>query len=282
MKKILMISMLFLQMGFASNAVARERLRLEMNDMHSRGQQVIGLRQEIRRQYPRKFLRGNTLIAVRVIAKSRQGGGIARLMVDGIEQDRKRIMGNPGDFNRPRPYTFDRFRLENYGSSNGPWRLRLRGNIKIRRIVVIIDGRAGGGGGGGGGGRGGRVRTVNVSVPLSCYSGTNQTCALNFNLANYAPELRGARVVDMSLNFNYFSFPDRAHYGCQTATTANLNPAKTSDFQQSGGRKALWWNARYSGTNVSLRSGSTGWGSCGGNTCGGCLDYINATVQYRR
>ncbi len=115
---------------------------------HTRGPSKIFLKQEIKRINPGINLQNKKIVSVRMVAKSKHGQGTAQLMVNGRMKDQSRIYGTPREFNRPGPRTFDRFDLVNRGGSQGAWQIHLRGNIKVRKVVVTIERRRGGNGGG--------------------------------------------------------------------------------------------------------------------------------------
>lgn len=116
-----------------------ERLVIDLFDRVFRGQnQRIFLRQELQRNYPRLDLERYDLIRVRLEAKSQAGHGQASLEVGHREKDRRGIPGNPGDFHRPGGHY--PIILENYDDQDrGAWQIRLDGNIKVDRVVVVLE-----------------------------------------------------------------------------------------------------------------------------------------------
>lgn len=132
--------------GRPGGPIAQQRLILEMGDAHYRGQNTIFLKREIKARYPHLRLVNFDIKRVRVVAKSRHGRGQVSLMVGGVEADRATIYGTPQDFHVDRPYTFDRIVMQNFHRSQGAWQLALRGNIKVRRVVVVVNRSRGGGG----------------------------------------------------------------------------------------------------------------------------------------
>lgn len=146
-------------------ADGRQRLVLHLGDAHYRGDNTIFLRRELNAQYPHLRLQGADLLRVRVVGKSRHGRGQASLEVGGYEVDRATLGGVPADFHNDVPYTFSRVDLMNNYDSRGPWQIKLRGNIKVRRVVVIVQTRGGSGPG----------RTV--SVECSSWGNAYATCA---------------------------------------------------------------------------------------------------------
>lgn len=146
----------------APSAFARENFTLQLNDQETNGSATLALRQLLQQQHN---LNTNNyqLVGVRLVAKSRQGQGSARLKVGNWESNDKRVLGNPQDFNRPGAGTFDQIDFaNNAGNDNGVWQILLQGNIKTRKVVVVLD-RHGGGGGGGGGIRYQEVRCDSIN-----------------------------------------------------------------------------------------------------------------------
>ena len=164
MKKTLLIPVVLSLLGFTLSAEARrgdrgvrddygynrgrapqtERLVVRMGDAHYRGQgNVIYLKRELKKEYPRLNLRNMKLESVRLVAKTKRGRGSAELVVDGREKDRSRVSGYPEDFHSSRPRTFDRVNLSNYGRSKGTWQIHLHGNFKVRKVVVFVKEKRG-------------------------------------------------------------------------------------------------------------------------------------------
>lgn len=145
-KNLAMMACAFL---IGQSAFARENFTLELNDRETTGNAVIQLKLLLQQQHninPANF----RFIGARLVAKSRQGQGTAQLVVGNWASYEQRVQGNPADYNRPGPGTFDRIDFGNdSGDDRGVWQIHLRGNIKTRKVVVVLD-RGGGGGGGGG------------------------------------------------------------------------------------------------------------------------------------
>ncbi len=128
----------------------RERLVLEMND-HLKGFNILKLKQELKYQYPGISPRNLELNAVKLVAKSKGGKGKATLIVGQNASRTQTIGGHPADFHHPSAYTFSKLRLQNPSyDSKGKWQIELQGNIKIKRVVLIVK----------------MSRTVNISIPM--------------------------------------------------------------------------------------------------------------------
>ena len=111
-------------------------LEYPVGQRHFRGDNTIGIRRELRRQHginPQNF----RIKAIKVVAKSKHGGGLAYFSVGPNETMDKYINGRPNAFHRPGG--FHRIRFANPGQgSRGPWQLHMQGNIKVKKIVVKL------------------------------------------------------------------------------------------------------------------------------------------------
>lgn len=117
----------------------RERVVLEMYDAHYRGRgQIIPLKRTLKNQYPGFRLNQYNLLKVRLVAKSKHGRGSATLLTAHQEQQRGNIDGYPRDFHRQGNYYRTVLRNQDVGMQ-GPWQLRLDGNIKVGRIVMVLE-----------------------------------------------------------------------------------------------------------------------------------------------
>lgn len=128
------------------------QVTINMNDQEYRGAQgeTIPLRQLIQRQRPQIQLNQFEIQSARVLAKSRAGRAQMSLIIGNRQADRVIVPGRPVDFDRPAGNTFTNLFLENTtGNSTGVWQLEVRGNVKVRQIVVSLrEIRRGGGPGG--------------------------------------------------------------------------------------------------------------------------------------
>ncbi len=137
----LALMMTVLTMG-ASASAERVRLVLDYNDLHVKGRtdNKLHLKKKLKSQYPGIRLRKASLIKVKLVAKSKRGHGTAALHVGDQKTYREQIYGNRYDFNDPSPYTFDKIRFSNPSyDSQGKWQIDLRGNIKIRKVIVVVN-----------------------------------------------------------------------------------------------------------------------------------------------
>ena len=123
-----------------SNTVSgQQSLVIPMYDTHYRGRgNQIGLKNKLKNAYPGMSFQNKKLKYVIVRGKSRKGGGSVSLVVGGAPQQSATLPGNKRSFNRGGSRTFTSVELANFGASNGSWKLRLDGNIKIREIVVVV------------------------------------------------------------------------------------------------------------------------------------------------
>jgi hypothetical protein len=130
--------------GKGKRSWGTERLVIDFGDSHYRG--YIGnpvklhLKRALRDQYPGLNIKNLNLRKVVLIGKTRVGMGRAQLRVGSEVTDMYRVSGHPRDFHYDNRRTFDRVRFRNpsYGS-RGPWQLYLRGDFKVRKVVLIVE-----------------------------------------------------------------------------------------------------------------------------------------------
>ncbi|MGE0173214.1 MAG: hypothetical protein AB7T49_10525 [Oligoflexales bacterium] len=121
----------------------RDRFVLQFDDEQFTGASTIRLKEEILDQYdirPNQLRRAD-LDQVVVFAKSRRGNGRVSLQVGNRETRLYRVEG--GNFGSDNFASYDRIILENpsrHGFSGGVWQLHFEGNIKIRQVIVRVDG----------------------------------------------------------------------------------------------------------------------------------------------
>jgi hypothetical protein len=136
---IIVAATLFAGTTFAS---PNKRIVIEMGQggQHYRGQQTLPLKRMIKAQYPNIRLQKFEILRVRVVGKSKRGNGTAELSVGQQTSYPVYLNGNGQDFQVNAPYTWDRQVIQNpKNNSNGPWQIKLQGNIKIKRVVVILE-----------------------------------------------------------------------------------------------------------------------------------------------
>ena len=121
-----------------------QRVVIQMGSQHFRGQNTIFLKKEIKQQNTYLNLQNKQIEKVIVVAKSKHGQGHATLSIGGEYLGREVIDGSPYDFHNNDKYTFSRAVLEasNYGQEQGPWQIKLSGNIKVNKVVVFIKEKA--------------------------------------------------------------------------------------------------------------------------------------------
>ncbi|NQZ00731.1 MAG: DUF3011 domain-containing protein [Bdellovibrionales bacterium] len=152
MRAIVIALLSVITMAFTVNAGAQEtrRIAVDMGDQVYRGESTIPLKRLIRRQYPNVNFDNWNLLRVRLVAKSRRGRGRASLVVGGWQSYDERIGGRPVDFDWDQPRSFDRIVFQNNArrrEGNGRWQIQMRGNIKVRRVVIVAERKRRGGGG---------------------------------------------------------------------------------------------------------------------------------------
>jgi|GEM_PF-6488756 len=144
LKSLAMVACAFI---FAQTAAARETFTIQLNDRETSGSATLHLKNLLRDQHninPANF----QFVGARLVAKSKNGNGSAALQVGNWTSNDKRVNGNPADWNRSNANTFDQIDFNNNsGDDNGVWQIDLRGNIKTRKVIVVLDRNGGGGGG---------------------------------------------------------------------------------------------------------------------------------------
>lgn len=127
---------------------ADQKLVLDYHDQHLRGSNTLKLKQKIRQMYGRSFMKNYDILKVRVVAKSKHGGGTAQLKIGQWTSNPKRLYGSPSDFHNNRPRTYDRVVFENnsWRNEGGVWQVKLQGNIKVKKVVVFLQEKWGRGG----------------------------------------------------------------------------------------------------------------------------------------
>jgi hypothetical protein len=132
-------------MAIPSMAQAARRVVLQYNDTVFRtrtGADTLHLKQKLRNQHGINASRFN-LLSAKLVAKSRRGGGEARLKVGQNTSRWKRVTGHQDDWNVRRPRTFDRVEFTNRRRSNGVWQIKMQGRIKVRKVVLSIERKRG-------------------------------------------------------------------------------------------------------------------------------------------
>ncbi|MDD0852620.1 hypothetical protein HBN50_05905 [Halobacteriovorax sp. GB3] len=136
MKKVLLAGLLLSALG---TQAAVQRIQLPLQDEHLRGESTIKLKQLLKAQTG-KTAKGLELLRVAIVAKSKKGHGKVHLTVGQDDSLKEIIDGRPYDFDDSHRSTFSRIVLRNPAlSSQGVWQLKLKGNIKVRKVVLIVD-----------------------------------------------------------------------------------------------------------------------------------------------
>ena len=100
---------------------------------------MLNLKQLARRYNPGFDPSRFDLKGVNLVAKSRQGMGEAYLQVGNERSYVERIAGNPMDFAIDRPMTYEHISLNINDGSRGEWEVYLRGVVKIKRMVLLLE-----------------------------------------------------------------------------------------------------------------------------------------------
>ena len=124
------------------NCVIRNnKIVLKLRGEIFRGRNTLFLKKMIHRNCSlNRPLHDLHLRGVKLVAKSRGGMGYSRLRVGPNFSSRHRVGGFSRDFYSN--YNYDRVFIRNpsrFGDSHGPWQIKLRGMIKVRKLVLFVD-----------------------------------------------------------------------------------------------------------------------------------------------
>lgn len=104
---------------------------------------VLFLKRELLYQYPGLDVTNLRLREVVLVAKSKIGRGVAQLRVGPEISNFYQVAGRPRDFFSRNRYTFARVNINNpFRQSWGPWQLHLKGNFKVRKVILIVEERS--------------------------------------------------------------------------------------------------------------------------------------------
>jgi len=119
---------------------ANERYQIPMHGKLYQGQSTIGLKRLLKQQNPRLNLNDANLQQIILVAKSKHGQGKAKLSIGGSSFGRaKTIQGHPRNFYGNRPMSYSQIAFASPGrQDSGAWKLDLLGQVKVKRIVVIL------------------------------------------------------------------------------------------------------------------------------------------------
>ncbi len=124
----------------------KDRYVLDFGDTQFRGYRgepaKLYLKKALRRQYPWVNVSDYRLRKVVLVAKTYHGRGKAQLRVGPEMSDMYRVGGHPNYYYKDRHNSFDKVRIHNpFHDSWGPWQLYLRGNFKVRKVVLVVERR---------------------------------------------------------------------------------------------------------------------------------------------
>lgn len=121
-----------------------ERFVLDLNGREfnsAQGETTVALKQLIQQRYGNQDLEREDLVHVAVMAKSQMGRAQMSLLVGRDLGRPVQVAGNP--FQYARPGGFTNYVLQHPGrEASGVWQLKLNGNVKIDRIVVVVRDQA--------------------------------------------------------------------------------------------------------------------------------------------
>lgn len=127
---------LFVLTGATAFAQNRQ-FEINYQDKEFTGQSVLKIKQDLSRAYPRLNLDNRELERVVLVAKSRAGNAEARLRVGRFDSRIEQIDGNPQDYRAAG--SFHRIPFEAPNRDNGVWQIEMRGNIKVRKVIVTLS-----------------------------------------------------------------------------------------------------------------------------------------------
>jgi len=141
--QVLCVALLILLTLPMAAMAARERYVIDFDDSHIKGYRgektTIFLKKSLKAQYPWVRLADLELERVVLVAKSKKGRGGAGLRVGRWTTDMYGVGGNPRQFREKGKYTFDRIKFWNPSkNSNGPWQLQIKGNLIVRKVVLMV------------------------------------------------------------------------------------------------------------------------------------------------
>jgi len=141
--KVLCVALLILLTLPMSAMASRERYVIDFDDSHIRGYRgekaTIFLKKSLKAQYPWVRLADLELEKVVLVAKSKKGRGGAGLRVGRWTTDMYGVDGSPRQFHDNGRSTFDRVKFWNPSkNSNGPWQLEVKGNLIVRKVVLMV------------------------------------------------------------------------------------------------------------------------------------------------
>ena len=175
----------------------RVRVKIDMNDAQYRGVNILKLKKMVKDEFARERGRRNIdlsrfeLIKVRLKAKSARANGYASLLVGKSAASRWENIGViRGEFKSNRPSSYPQATVIENPSyySDGKWQLELDGNIKIKRLVVVMERDRGNRGGNGRGGNGRAGKDVLMDVTCSSLGRGYSSCSIG------AGSIRDARL----------------------------------------------------------------------------------------
>lgn len=124
---------------FSVNA-AEQRIVLDFADTIVQGENTLMLKKEIQAQHPALKLNRYSLEKVRLVAKSKMGKGQAKLQVGSESTFIYDVDGSPESFASSNPASFFTIDFNRPGyDSQGVWQIHLKGNIKIKRVVLLLS-----------------------------------------------------------------------------------------------------------------------------------------------
>lgn len=133
---IILMTSLFATACFAFT----NEVTLDFDDAHIKGKNVIFLKKALKDQYPNLNFKNQKLKQIVVLGKSKRGKGKIQMRVGNWTSNTEIIDGNTHDFNKRYNDSFNYISLDNnHEYSDGKWQLLTKGNLKIRKIILVME-----------------------------------------------------------------------------------------------------------------------------------------------
>lgn len=141
MKSLFKFSALAFSLLFATTLFAQYEKKFVLKYYGERFTQnsVLKLKQGLKNQHGLNVNKWR-IERVRLVAKSRQGNGRAKLVVGPNHTRWQRVDGGQRAFRIDQPWTWDKINFRNPSyRSEGNWQIHTRGNLKVKRVVMFLE-----------------------------------------------------------------------------------------------------------------------------------------------
>ena len=113
-------------------------IELDYNHSHYKGQNTLFLKNQLKKQYPNIDLSKYRLKSATLFAKTKFGRGTAQLKSGDKFTRKVKVGGRPENFRKYHHYYRNRFLSPNR-HAKGPWQFKLRGNFKVKKVIVELE-----------------------------------------------------------------------------------------------------------------------------------------------